>query len=72
MILVRLFEEWESGSGNRDQWCWKNLIQSRAMKQARNIKEQLQDYMRQVDWKRLEEDVSEFRDLKQQRRAIRK
>jgi hypothetical protein len=42
------------------------------MKQARNIKEQLQDYMRQVDWKRLEEDVSEFRDLKQQRRAIRK
>ena len=42
------------------------------MKLARNIKDQLQDYMRQVDWKRLEEDVSEFRDLKQQRRVIRK
>lgn len=28
--------------------------------------------MRQVDWKRLEEEVTEFRDLKQQRRVIRK
>ena len=55
MILVRLFEEWEAGGS--DQWCWKNLIQSRAMRQARNIREQLQDYMRQVDWKRLEEEV---------------
>lgn len=44
MILVRLFEEWEAGGS--DQWCWKNLIQSRAMRQARNIREQLQDYMR--------------------------
>jgi hypothetical protein len=73
MLLVRLFEEWENTPGvNRDQWCWKNMVQSRALKQAKNIMEQLQDYMRQVDWAKLEDEIKEFRDLSQARRQIRK
>jgi hypothetical protein len=67
MILVRLFEEWEASS-NRDQWCWKNMVQSRAMKQARNIKEQLQDYMRKVEWEKLQADIEDFKGLKNRKR----
>ena len=42
MALVNLFDAWSrESSGYKEQWCFKNFVQSRALKQALNIKEQL-------------------------------
>jgi HrpA-like RNA helicase len=38
MVLVRLYEEWE-GQRNKEAWCWKNKVQARALRQAKNIRE---------------------------------
>lgn len=50
MGLVRVFDEWGQ---NRDDWCFKNFIQLRALRQARNIREQLSEHMRGVRWEEI-------------------
>jgi HrpA-like RNA helicase len=46
MILVSLYGEWDKVERGREQeWCHKNFAQSRALKQARNIKGQLQELL---------------------------
>ena len=37
MVLVKLYEEWADLRGREAEWCYKNCVQSRALKQARNI-----------------------------------
>eukprot|EP00347_Sterkiella_histriomuscorum_P017631 403348600 len=51
MSLVNVFEEWQTLPRHKqDDWCFKNFIQARALKQAKNIKEQLIDYLSKVNW----------------------
>jgi hypothetical protein len=39
MLLVNIFSEWIKNNQykNDNNWCWKNRLQSRALKQAKNI-----------------------------------
>ena len=75
MLLVNMFSEWIKNNQykNDNNWCWKNRLQSRALKQAKNIQEQIMDHMKQVKWDKLEEKVPEFRALRKDvKREIRK
>lgn len=64
MVLVKLYEEWNSLRGREGEWCYKNFVQSRALKQAKNIIAQLQDYIKGVDFKKLGTEVEDFSNLK--------
>lgn len=74
MLIVNMFNEWAKNHlRNEGQWCWKNRLQSRALKQAKNIQEQIMDHMKQVNWDKLEDGVPEFRALRKEvKREIRK
>ena len=38
MLLINRFNEWMQVKNQHDNnWCWKNRLQSRALKQAKNI-----------------------------------
>lgn len=69
MTLIRLYREWSSRSwDNNDQWCWKHGVQARAMRQAKNIRAQLEEHMdKGVDW---DEIRGLFEELRKQRKEI--
>lgn len=65
MVLVKIYDEWErQGPSHQNDWCYRNFVQNRALKQAFNIRAQLQDHMRTVEWSRLEKSVEDFACLK--------
>jgi hypothetical protein len=70
MVLVKLYEEWETLRGREGEWCYKHCVQSRALKQARNIIGQLKDYMKGVDFKKLGSEVEDFSSLKDVRKDL--
>ncbi len=39
MLIVNMFTEFLKNQNRNDQWCWKNRLQSRALRQAKNIQE---------------------------------
>jgi len=70
MVLVKLYEEWNSLRGREGEWCYKHFVQSRALKQAKNIIAQLQDYIKGVDFKKLGTEVEDFSNLKSFRKYL--
>jgi ATP-dependent RNA helicase DHX8/PRP22 len=51
---LNIYKEWEF-NGFSEDWCKANFLQYRALKQARNIKEQLDDYMSKVNYRDCED-----------------
>lgn len=47
MGLLNIYKEWEF-NGFQEDWCKANFLHFRALKQARNIKEQIKQYMEKV------------------------
>ena len=47
MGLLNIYKEWEFNNFSED-WCKTNFLHYRALKQARNIKEQIKQYMQKV------------------------
>jgi ATP-dependent RNA helicase DHX8/PRP22 len=47
---LNIYKEWQF-NGFSEDWCKANFLQYRALKQARNIRDQLDDYMNKVNYK---------------------
>lgn len=72
MVLVKVYEEWERQGARENEWCFKNFLQSRALRQAKNIREQLRDHMGAVRWDQLEAAEQEFSGMKELRKRLKK
>ena len=47
LTLLNVYENWEANEGSKD-WCYKNFIHYRAMKNASRVRDQLQDLMNRL------------------------
>jgi pre-mRNA-splicing factor ATP-dependent RNA helicase DHX16 len=48
IALLRCYQDWED-SGYNTQWCYENYVQVRSMKQARDVREQLESLCERVE-----------------------
>jgi ATP-dependent RNA helicase DHX8/PRP22 len=53
MTFLNIYKEWEFNKYS-EEWCKSNFLHHRALKQSRNIKEQLKDYINKVNFKECE------------------
>jgi ATP-dependent RNA helicase DHX8/PRP22 len=52
MTLLNIYKEWEYNKFDED-WCKRNFLHYRALKQSRNINDQITDYLNQLNFEEL-------------------
>jgi HrpA-like RNA helicase len=48
--LLRLYQEYSGLSGDTTKWCWNNFVNSKSMVKVNNVRRQLRDLMKRLDF----------------------
>lgn len=48
LVLLNVYNQWAS-SGHSVQWCYEHFVQSRSMRRARDVREQLEGLMERIE-----------------------